>query len=142
MYNSGETQSFQVLLRLVDDYLLITTNYLKARTFLEMMMKGGSFPRRDLLATKLLHIIQGILNMAVSSHQKRQELTSILGLTRRWSRNPTRKVGRLTNPLPSSAHSIVGFPWCGYAINMDDLSVMADYSRYPSTCMYPTEKGS
>jgi len=33
-----------VLLRLVDDYLLITTNYLKARDFLEMMIRGGSFP--------------------------------------------------------------------------------------------------
>lgn len=28
----------------MDDYLLITTNYLKARTFLEMMVKGGYFP--------------------------------------------------------------------------------------------------
>jgi len=33
-----------VLLRLVDDYLLVTTNYSKARAFLEMMMKGSSFP--------------------------------------------------------------------------------------------------
>jgi len=31
-----------VLLRLVDDYLLITTNHLKARAFLEMMVRGRS----------------------------------------------------------------------------------------------------
>ena len=32
-----------MLLRLVDDYLLITTNYLKAKAFLEMMIRGRSF---------------------------------------------------------------------------------------------------
>jgi hypothetical protein len=39
----SKSQSLKVLLRLVDDYLLITTNYSKARAFLEMMMKGIFF---------------------------------------------------------------------------------------------------
>ncbi|KAF9647960.1 hypothetical protein BDM02DRAFT_3097237, partial [Thelephora ganbajun] len=34
------------------------------------------------------------------------------------------------------------FPWCGYMINMRDLSITADYSRYPSTCEPLTGKGS
>jgi hypothetical protein len=25
---------------------------------------------------------------------------------------------------------VIGFPWCGLLINMSNLSVMADYSRY------------
>ena len=28
----------------MDDYLLVTTNYLKAKSFLEMMIRGRSFP--------------------------------------------------------------------------------------------------
>ncbi len=26
------------------------------------------------------------------------------------------------------------FPWCGYSINMQDLSVTVDYTRYHTTC--------
>lgn len=31
-------------------------------------------------------------------------------------------------------HPLIGFPWCGYMINMTDLSVSADYTRYHETC--------
>ena len=27
-------------------------------------------------------------------------------------------------------HFYSAFPWCGYSINMKDLSIMVDYSRY------------
>lgn len=64
-----------MLLRLVDDYLLVTTNYSKAMDFLEMMMKGRILLRHDLLGLGLMYIAQGILNMAVSSHTRRQGLT-------------------------------------------------------------------
>jgi telomerase reverse transcriptase len=29
---------------------------------------------------------------------------------------------------------IPDFPWCGYLINMKDLSVMSDYSRFHDNC--------
>lgn len=28
------------------------------------------------------------------------------------------------------SHNLIDFPWCGLRINMRDLSVMVDYSRY------------
>ena len=76
----------------MDDYLLITTNCLKARAFLEMMMKGKS-SQCDLSVTGLLLLlVQGTPNMAVSSHTRRQGLTLTLGLIHRWLRSLIKKV--------------------------------------------------
>lgn len=33
-------------------------------------------------------------------------------------------------------HSYSAFPWCGYAIDMKDLSIMVDYSRYKNSGNY------
>ncbi|THG96236.1 hypothetical protein EW026_g5564 [Hermanssonia centrifuga] len=76
-----------VLLRLIDDYLLVTTDLAQARKFLNVMNKGhaeyGCFISRD------------------------KTLTNFHDET---------------------------FPWCGYLIDMSDLSVSVDYSRFHSTC--------
>ena len=31
---------------------------------------------------------------------------------------------------------LIVFPWCGYSIDMEDLSVSVDYARYNNTCEY------
>ncbi|KAJ3546316.1 hypothetical protein NMY22_g2104 [Coprinellus aureogranulatus] len=84
-----------LLLRLVDDYLFITTSIHKARFFLDVMNQGhpeyGCFIGKDKTLTNVDYDAQ---------------------------------VMNLVDPLAKS------FPWCGHLINMQDLSVTVDYSRY------------
>ncbi|KAI0955894.1 hypothetical protein AcV7_006436 [Taiwanofungus camphoratus] len=83
-----------VLLRMIDDYLFITTSLPSAKQFLTMMMQGhpdyGCFISKD---KTLVNFEYDILTNITEPHQQ-------------------------------------NFPWCGYMINMTDLSVSADYSRY------------
>ncbi|THH09180.1 hypothetical protein EW146_g8757 [Bondarzewia mesenterica] len=84
-----------VLLRLIDDYLFITTDISKAKHFLDVMSQGhpqyGCFISREKTLTNFDYDPQ-IMNVT-APHQK-------------------------------------SFPWCGFLINMTDLSVSGDYARY------------
>jgi hypothetical protein len=81
--------------------------------------------------------------MAVSSHTRRQGRISSLGhRIRRWSWSPIRKVRKDRQTLCTRRLTVaIGFPWCGYVIDMSDLSVRPDYSRHPSTCESFTRGG-
>lgn len=84
-----------LLLRLIDDYLFITTDQAKARKFLDTMIKGhpefGCFISPEKTLT----------NFECSPHiVKVTELEQI------------------------------SFPWCALFINMENLSVSTDYTRY------------
>ncbi|KAI5122895.1 hypothetical protein M0805_007573 [Coniferiporia weirii] len=93
-----------VLLRLIDDYLFITTDEADARRFLETMNKGhpdyGCFIAKDKTLTNFDHNVGTISQLGLST---------VL--------HPDQKL----------------FPWCGYLINTEDLSIMADYSRFHDT---------
>ncbi|KAJ8494766.1 hypothetical protein ONZ51_g2140 [Trametes cubensis] len=86
-----------VLMRLIDDWLLITTNHTKAVDFYDMLSAGhpeyGCFISKDKSLVNFEH----------------PELVNIV--------DPRSRV----------------FPWCGYSINMRDLSVTVDYARYHAT---------
>ncbi|OJT07372.1 Telomerase reverse transcriptase [Trametes pubescens] len=86
-----------VLMRLIDDWLLITADRSKATRFYDIVSKGhpeyGCFISKD----------KSLLNF------DHPELVTIV--------DPRSKV----------------FPWCGYSINMQDLSVTVDYTRYHTT---------
>jgi len=86
-----------LLLRLIDDYLFITTDLGKAKRFLGMMVEG--------------HPEYGCFI------SKEKTLTN-------FDYDPNMNI---TDPHQRS------FPWCGYMIDMTDLSVSADYSRYNDT---------
>ncbi|GLB40371.1 putative telomerase reverse transcriptase [Lyophyllum shimeji] len=92
-----------VLLRLIDDYLFITTSRARAVQFVQMMEKGhpeyGCFIAKEKTLTNFDYGIQ---------------------------------VSNVTEPKQQS------FPWCGYMINMQDLSVSVDYSRYRGTSLRDT----
>ncbi|PIL35516.1 hypothetical protein GSI_02244 [Ganoderma sinense ZZ0214-1] len=85
------------LIRLIDDWLLITTSLVKANRFYDMVSQGhpeyGCFISKD----------KSLLNF------DHPELANIV--------DPRSKI----------------FPWCGYSIDMSDLSVTADYTRYHET---------
>ncbi|KAG2017771.1 hypothetical protein CC2G_007253 [Coprinopsis cinerea AmutBmut pab1-1] len=85
-----------VLMRLIDDYLFITTSLKKAKAFLEMMNNGhpeyGCFISKDKTLTNFDYGTD-VMNVVDPSSSK-------------------------------------NFAWCGYLINMRDLSVTVDYSRY------------
>ncbi|KAK7690659.1 hypothetical protein QCA50_005758 [Cerrena zonata] len=86
--------SQSVLLRLIDDYLFVTTSPGRARKFLKVMKEGhpeyGCFISRD----KTL------------ANFETDDPTSFIGLENKV------------------------FPWCGYLIDMFDLSVTIDYGRF------------
>ncbi|CAL1716650.1 unnamed protein product [Somion occarium] len=88
--------SNSVLLRLIDDYLFVTTSSGRARKFLRTMQEGhpeyGCFIARDKTLTNF----------------ETDDPTTFIG--------PEQK----------------SFPWCGYLINMFDLSVTVDYGRFHS----------
>ncbi|KAL9714258.1 Telomerase reverse transcriptase [Leucoagaricus gongylophorus] len=83
------------LFRVIDDYLLVTTNLAKARSFLDMMNQGhpeyGCFISKDKTMTNFDY-----------DHQ-------------------------IMNVVDQRARH---FHWCGYAIDMKDLSISVDYTRY------------
>ncbi|KAF7773358.1 hypothetical protein Agabi119p4_5525 [Agaricus bisporus var. burnettii] len=83
------------LLRMTDDYLLITTNQSKARSFLDMMNKGH--PEYGCFITK---------EKTMSNFDYDHQVMNVVDSRTRH------------------------FYWCGYAIDMKDLSVSADYTRY------------
>ncbi|THH05865.1 hypothetical protein EW145_g4492 [Phellinidium pouzarii] len=93
-----------VLLRLIDDYLFITTDEEDASHFLEVMNRGhpeyGCFISRDKTLTNFYH---GTGNLS------QLNLSPVL--------YPGQKL----------------FPWCGYLIDTEDLSIMNDYSRFHNT---------
>lgn len=84
-----------LLMRLVDDYLFVTTDLSRARLFLDIMNQGhpeyGCFIGKEKTLTNIDYDVQ------------------------------------IMNRIDPSLKS---FPWCGYLINMADLSVTVDYSRY------------
>ncbi|KAL7279239.1 hypothetical protein ACG7TL_007079 [Trametes sanguinea] len=86
-----------ILMRLIDDWLLITTDRSKAIEFYDMVSSGhpeyGCFISKD----------KSLLNF------EHPDLVNIV--------DPRSKV----------------FPWCGYSIDMRDLSVTVDYTRYHPT---------
>ena len=59
----------QLLLRLIDDYLFITTDQAKARKFLDLMIKGLETPLLSYFEAS--DRLQDIPNLVVSSHQKK-----------------------------------------------------------------------
>ncbi|TCD64911.1 hypothetical protein EIP91_003447 [Steccherinum ochraceum] len=89
--------SQSTLLRLVDDYLLVTTSQAKAKKFLDVMKRGhpeyGCFISKEKILSNL--DAEDLMNTV----------------------HPGQPV----------------FPWCGYLINMRDLSVSVDYSRFHPT---------
>ncbi|KAL5526463.1 EST2 [Sanghuangporus sanghuang] len=97
----ADTSKRNVLLRLIDDFLFITTDMGDARHFLEVMNQGhpeyGCFISREKTLTNFEHHVGDI-----SQHS----LSTVM--------HPDRKL----------------FPWCGYLIHTEDLSIMADYSRF------------
>ncbi|KAG5342247.1 hypothetical protein C0989_004091 [Termitomyces sp. Mn162] len=92
-----------VLLRLIDDYLFITTSRTKAIQFLAMMSQGhpeyGCFISKDKTLTNFDYEAQ-ILNVVEAKQQR--------------------------------------FPWCGYLIDMKNLSVTVDYQRYNGSTLRNT----
>ncbi|KAL5504247.1 EST2 [Sanghuangporus vaninii] len=97
----ADTSKRNVLLRLIDDFLFITTDVGDARHFLEVMNQGhpeyGCFISREKTLMNFEHHVGDI-----SQHS----LSTVM--------HPDRKL----------------FPWCGYLIHTEDLSIMADYSRF------------
>ncbi|KZP22725.1 hypothetical protein FIBSPDRAFT_910389 [Athelia psychrophila] len=98
-----------VLLRHVDDYLLVTTSLPKAQNFLQTMNRGhpeyGCIIAQDKTLT----------NFDNGAH-----------------------VMNVTDP-----HQLK-FPWCGYSIDMQNLSISVDYARYQGNCLQDSltvEKG-
>ncbi|KAF7424166.1 hypothetical protein PC9H_009469 [Pleurotus ostreatus] len=87
-----------IMLRMVDDYLFVTTSLTKARKFLTMMLEGhpeyGCFISKEKTLINFDHG-QMVMNVVAPSDQR--------------------------------------FPWCGLSINMKDLSVAVDYSRFHGT---------
>lgn len=87
-----------LMLRMIDDYLLITTELAEARRFLDVMRKGhpeyGCFISKEKTLTNFDY--DGQTMNRTSLHDQ-------------------------------------AFPWCGYLINMKDLSVTFDYSRFHSS---------
>ncbi|GJE88721.1 telomerase reverse transcriptase [Phanerochaete sordida] len=90
-------QQESVLLRLVDDYLYITTSLTDAQQFLSVMKKGH--PEYGCFVSK------------------EKTLTNFEDGT----------LGNIVDPAQRY------FPWCGLLIDMRDLSVSKDYSRYNDT---------
>ncbi|PAV16223.1 telomerase reverse transcriptase [Pyrrhoderma noxium] len=88
------------LLRLIDDYLFITTDIEEARQFLQIMERGhpeyGCFISRDKTLTNFDHRVGDI---------SQNDLSAVL--------HPEDQL----------------FPWCGYLFDTRNLSVMSDYSR-------------
>ncbi len=113
---------------MVDDYLLITTDLSKAKSFLDMMNKGM---RRHLCCLFLGFIV-------CSGHpeygcfiSKEKTMTNfdydhqIMSVVDPQTR---REWGGIAWPMPWNEHT-ADFYWCGYGIDMKDLSVSADYVR-------------
>ncbi|KAF4597579.1 hypothetical protein EYR40_008041 [Pleurotus pulmonarius] len=92
-----------IMLRMVDDYLFVTTSLTKARKFLTMMLEGhpeyGCFISKEKTLINFDHG-QMVMNVVAPSDQR--------------------------------------FPWCGLTINMTDLSVAVDYSRFHGTSIQNT----
>ncbi|KAJ3554494.1 hypothetical protein NM688_g3081 [Phlebia brevispora] len=88
-----------ILLRLVDDYLLVTTDRGRARKFYDVMVAGhpdyGCFISQDKTLTNF-------------------------------------DDGDMFNVIDPSQG---GFPWCGFLINMRDLSVSTDFSRWSASTL-------
>ena len=124
-----------MLLRLIDDYLFITTDHAKAKKFLDVMVEGQESgiciyciwrcPRTSRIW--LLHLPGEI-------HDK-------------FQMRPTHCDGNRTRTemcVPKALEYLIiiwrkiAFPWCALFINMDDLSVSTDYTRYHDKCKsYP-----
>jgi telomerase reverse transcriptase len=100
-----------LLVRLIDDYMLVSTDVAAARGFLDAMARGhpeyGCFIARE---------------KTVANFDHQSEAISVVA---------QRGTGQtLFVPL---RHLLIGetaFPWCGYLINTKDLSVSVDYSRF------------
>ncbi|ESK87254.1 telomerase reverse transcriptase [Moniliophthora roreri MCA 2997] len=84
-----------VLLRNVDDYLFISTNLAKARSFVDMMNKG--------------HPEYGCFISKAKTFTNFDYNEDIMNVTGPWDR---------------------AFPWCGYLIDMKDLSISDNHTRY------------
>lgn len=118
----------KVLLRLIDDYLYVTTDPAKARKFLAMMNRGVS--EEILHTTQADFLGQDTQNMD-ALYQRRKPWQILTMASRLWiSLNQTRKVP--TSDFMSAIGELIesAFPWCGFLIDMKDLSVTVDYSRY------------
>ncbi|RDB25955.1 Telomerase reverse transcriptase [Hypsizygus marmoreus] len=102
-YTNFKDDLQNVLLRLIDDYLFITTSHSRAKQFLDMMNKGhpeyGCFISKDKTLTNF---------------------------------DFDAEISNVTEPKQQT------FPWCGYTISMEDLSVTVDYSRYNNTNLRDT----
>ncbi|KAF7974772.1 hypothetical protein HWV62_11243 [Athelia sp. TMB] len=115
-YGDLETRQFKfnedpesMLLRHIDDYLLVTTSLPKARSFLHSMNQGhpeyGCIIAQDKTLTN-------------------------------FDNGP--QIMNVTDPNQRT------FPWCGYSIDMRNLSVSVDYTRYQGNCLQDSltvEKG-
>ncbi|KAF5359331.1 hypothetical protein D9756_003256 [Leucocoprinus leucothites] len=83
------------LFRVIDDYLLVTTNLAKARSFLKMMNEGH--PEYGCFISK---------EKTMSNFDYDHQIMNVVDQRARH------------------------FHWCGYAIDMKDLSISVDYTRY------------
>lgn len=48
--------------------------------------------------------------------------------------SPNQRCMCINRLLDAGTDHPIAFPWCGFLINMSDLSVTADYGRYHDTC--------
>jgi telomerase reverse transcriptase len=100
------------MLRLIDDYLFVTTDLEKARKFLEVMKTGhpdyGCFISQDKTLT----------NFDASTNILPADQPSILVVY---------------SSVATKLMPVLEFPWCGLFIDTLDLSVTTDYTRFHET---------
>lgn len=122
----------KILLRLIDDYLFITTSLSRAKRFLNMMNQGvlsktyTRFPNSD-----LRHRASWIWVFHIPGEDSDKLWLWCSDTQCHWAK--ARMSVCFTCVLSSSFDMTIAFPWCGYMINMKDLSVSVDYTRYHGT---------
>jgi len=111
----------------------VTTNLVKARSFLDMMNKGFLLFRKHhvMLPTYSIgHPEYGCFiskDKTMTNFDYDHQIMNVVDqrARRAWSIFHTKSI------VWKRSH--IDFHWCGYAIDMKDLSISVDYSRYHGT---------
>ena len=120
-----------MLLRLIDDYLFITTDHAKARRFLDVMVEG-----QEPYAFCSLCLIIPRTPWIWLSHLSREISDKFRMCPPHCNGDRTGTEMCVSKGLEYLAYiwHKIAFPWCALFINMNDLSVSTDYTRYHDTC--------